>query len=96
MEPQEQVESKTYPLGTERKSAPLAGRNADSAAQRQQSHTQSGAVCVDVKQRALPLSFSFAKLINQVDTAITFRTALVDSRQVRTRKDTDKHLHGRW
>ena len=45
---QEQVESNTYPHGTERKSTPIASRNADSAAQGQQSHTQSGEVCVDL------------------------------------------------
>ena len=60
-----------------------------------QSHTPAGEVCVEGKQRALPL-FSLAKNVNVTDSAITFRNCIVKEMHVRTRKDTDKHLHGRW
>ena len=63
MDTQEHVESKTYQLGTERKSTPLASRISDYAVQCQHSHTKSGEVCLEVKQRALPLSFMIARNI---------------------------------
>ena len=52
MDTQEQVESKTYHLGTEGKSTPFASFTSDSAVQWQHSHTKSGEVCLEVKQRA--------------------------------------------
>ena len=73
MDTQEQVESKTYHLGTEGKSTPFASFTSDSAVQWQHSHTKSGEVCLEVKQRALPLSFKLAKITHHIDTTITFR-----------------------
>ena len=72
MDTREQVESKAYQLGTGRKSTPLASRTSDYAVQCQQSHTKSGE-CLEVKQRALPLSFKRAKKIKHIDTTIIFR-----------------------
>ena len=73
MDTQEQVESKTYHLGTEGKSTPFASFTSDSAVQWQHSHTKSGEVCLEVKQCALPLSFKLAKITHHIDTTITFR-----------------------
>ena len=73
MDTQEHEKSKAHQLGTERKSTPLASRILDSAVQCQHSHTKSGEVCLEVKQRALPLSFKLAKITHHIDTTITFR-----------------------
>ena len=84
MDTQEHVESKTYQLGTERKSTPLAKRTSNSAVQCQHSHTKSGEVCLEVKQRALPLSFMIARNTKTIDTTIACKFV------------HEKHLHGRW
>ena len=73
MDTQEHVESKAHQLGTERKSTPLASRISDSAVQCQHSHTKSGEVCLEVKQRALPLSFRLAENTEHIDITITVR-----------------------
>ena len=70
---QEHVESKVHQLGTERKSMPLVSRIWDSELQCKHSHTKSGEVCLEVKQRALLLSFRLAKNSKHIDTTITVR-----------------------
>ena len=75
----------------------FASRISDSAVQCQHSHTKSGEVCLEVKQRALPWSFRLAENTENIDITITIRnTTLVERLQVRTWKDKDDHLHGRW
>ena len=74
MDTQEHVESKTYQLGTERKSMPPASRTSNSAVQCQHSHAKSGEVCLEVKQRALPLSFMIARNTKHIDTTITCKS----------------------
>ena len=73
MDTQEQVESKTYHIGTEGKSTPFASFTSDSAVQWQHSHTKSGEVCLEVKQRALPLSCRLAENTEHIDITITVR-----------------------
>ena len=84
MDTQEQVESKTYHLGTEGKSTPFASFTSDSAVQWQHSHTKSGDVCLEVKQRrALPLSFK-QRLLTTLILPSHSETTLVERLQVRT------------
>ena len=92
---QEHVKSKAHQLGTERESTPLASRISNSAVQCQHSHTKSGEVSPEVKQRALCHSDLQRIRITKIVPSQS-ATTLVERLQVRTSQDKDEHLHGRW